>query len=64
MTYAPDDLLAVFESAPVFPDERAWFWKWLVLAIGCVLLLALASAIVLWPAVAARRSPKIYRLLN
>lgn len=58
MTYEPDGLLAIFESEPVFPDERAWFWKWLALAIGCVLLLLLASAIILWP----RPRRKIYHL--
>lgn len=72
MSFLPPGLLAKFESEPVFPDRDSWYWKWVVLVFGCLLIFVLMGAILLartweresgrirrmlgWP----RRKPRIY----
>lgn len=52
--------LFVFESEPVFPDERAWFWKWIVLTVGSLLLI-LFAALVLMGQAGLLRVPRAWR---
>ena len=54
------ELLVTFESDPVFPDERAWFWKWLVLLIGSLLLILFAG-LVLFGQAGLLRVPRAWR---
>lgn len=55
----PDSLIA-FETEPAFPDERAWFWKWLVLGGGSLALLLLAT-LVIFAQAGLLRVPRAWR---
>lgn len=47
MTFLPSDLLAEFESEPAFPDRDSWYWKWVVLTVGCALVFIVSGALLL-----------------